>query len=112
MSPPGDIAPPMGDPAGRPFYLGAAGALARGWLCGVDGIFACEATAKIVTARREGFQTKVAAYDKPERRFIQARSSGRPRLSPLTTVAERRENFLWRLLYVFVYLFEFGIVSV
>jgi len=30
------------------------GALARGWLCGVDGIFACEATAKIVTARGSG----------------------------------------------------------
>ena len=36
-------------------------------------------------AGRVGIQAKVVAYDEPERRFIQARSSGRPRLSPLAT---------------------------
>jgi hypothetical protein len=75
---------------GSPFFLGVTGALAR-W---------------------DGFQAKVVAYDKPERRYIQAWSPNRPCLSPLATVAEMRRNFLWRLLYVFVYLFEFGIVSV
>jgi hypothetical protein len=54
----------------------------------VDGIFACEATAKIVTARgRDGIQAKSVAYDHPERRLIQAWSSGRPRLSPQATAS-------------------------
>ncbi len=51
------------------------------------GIFVCEATAKIVTARRGGIQAESAAYDDPERRFIQLQSPHRPRLSPLATIA-------------------------
>jgi len=61
---------------------------------GRDGIFAVgiiiikyslSTVAKIVTARWDGFQTKIAAYDDPERRYIQPRSLHRPRLSPLAT---------------------------
>jgi len=78
--------------------------------CGWD--FCVRSNRKNRDSAEEGFQTKIAAYDHPERRLIQTRSPNRPRLSPLATIAERRGNFLWRLLDVFVYLFEFGIVSV
>jgi hypothetical protein len=37
------------------------------------------------SAEGEGFQAKIAGYDDPERRFIQARSPDRPRMSPLAT---------------------------
>jgi hypothetical protein len=52
---------------------------------GYAGIFAYEVNAKIVTARRDGFQAKIGGYDDPERRFIQTRSPNRPHMSALPT---------------------------